>query len=445
MRLDAGSLRGRIDWVLVGALAAMLAIGCVAILSAAEGLPYYTAIRHKHFIALGFGLLLFMIALGFNYQIFQDQSKIIYALSLVMMASVLLVGEVQRGQRAWIRLPFFSFQPSELARVTTILVLANYLDRNGRKANTVGFVVGAFAWAAPVIALILLEPDFSSTLSFFPMVLGMLFCAGANAAALGALAGFGGVTVSLPLAWTLLGAHPDWIAHSAALRLFMSLREFGPVLLGAVLAVFLLAYLSWKLASALRFNAPAAYYGVAALIVSVGLASGAAFDHQLKGYQRDRFMAFVLPKADPKGASYNVRQAQIAIGSGGLWGKGIFSGTQSQLGFLPERHTDFIYAVVGEEMGFLGAMAVLGLYLTLLWRVIHAARLARDRYGSLLCCGVASVYAFYLFVNVGMCLGLMPVAGVPLPLLSYGGSNLAMTLFALGIVGNVYSRRYAFY
>ena len=131
--------------------------------------------------------------------------------------------------------------------------------------------------------------------------------------------------------------------------------------------------------------------------------------------------------------------------SGGLWGKGAFSGTQSQLGFLPERHTDFIYAVIGEEMGFLGGMSVLGLYLLLLWRIVNTARLARDRYGYMVCCGFAAVYGFYLLLNVGMCVGLVPVAGVPLPLLSYGGSSLAVTLFSMGIVANIYSRRYAFY
>jgi rod shape determining protein RodA len=143
---------------------------------------------------------------------------------------------------------------------------------------------------------------------------------------------------------------------------------------------------------------------------------------------------FLSPEADPKGAGYNLLQARIAIGSGGLLGKGIFSGTQSRLGFVPERHTDFILAVVGEEMGFWGTMLVMGLYVIILSRIRISARLARDRFGYLLCCGIFAMFMVYFFINFGMLLGLSPVAGVPLPLLSYGGSNLVATLVALGLV-----------
>ena len=161
------------------------------------------------------------------------------------------------------------------------------------------------------------------------------------------------------------------------------------------------------------------------------------------GYQRNRFVAWIAPQSDTQGASYNVIQSQIAVGSGGMWGKGLFSGTQSQLGFLPERHTDFVFANVGEEMGFWGTSLILGLYMVLLWRIVAAARQARDRYGYLVCAGLASTLAFQLTLNVGMCVGLMPVAGVPLPLVSYGGSSLFVTLWTLGIVANIYARRYA--
>ncbi|MEE8424790.1 MAG: rod shape-determining protein RodA [Elusimicrobiota bacterium] len=447
MRAEHGGPRTRIDWVLVGTVTALVLIGTVAILSAASPLPHYDQIRQRHFMALGIGIALFFVGLGFNYQIFQDQSKTIYVLTILMMILVLVVGDVQRGQRAWLRFPYFSFQPSELARITTILVLANYLDRRGVRSKmvTVRHVLGAFAVAAPVMGLILLEPDFSSTLSFFPMLLGMLFCAGASAAPLIAMGAFGTVTLMMPLLWALLAMHPEWTKSWVLLSYFASLKNFDLPLFLTVGGIFVAAYLIWKLTAELRMQAPAPLFIVAAAILAAGLVSGILFDHQLKGYQRDRLVAFLIPEADPKGAAYNVEQAQIAIGSGGLWGKGVFSGTQSRLGFLPERHTDFIYAVIGEEMGFLGAMSVLGLYLLLLWRIVHTARLARDRYGYLVCCGLAAIYGFHLMVNVGMCVGLVPVAGVPLPFLSYGGSSLAVTLFSMGIVANIYSRRYAFY
>ncbi|MFA5140720.1 MAG: FtsW/RodA/SpoVE family cell cycle protein [Elusimicrobiota bacterium] len=445
MMPEYGQLRGRVDWTLVIAVAGLVAIGTMGILSAASPLPYYAQIVQRHFLAVGFGIALFMFGLGFNYQIFQDQAKTLYVLTLIMMTAVLFIGEVQRGTRGWVNLGLFSFQPSELARLLTMLVLANYLDKQASRTGAVRYVFGAFAVAMPVLALILLEPDFSSTLPIFPMVLGMLFCAGANIAPLLAMAACGALTFTLPLIWAVLSVRMDLTSGSVILTALMRLRSFDMPLVIAILGVCLLAFAAWRVTLAFRLPAPGLYFIAGTAIVVLGLCTAVVFDHQLKGYQRDRFVSFLVPEADPKGASYNVRQAQVAIGSGGLWGKGVFSGTQSRLGFLPERHTDFVYAVIGEEMGFLGALSVLALYLLLLWRVVHTARLARDNYGYLVCCGVAVTYMFYLVVNVGMCLGVMPVAGIPLPLLSYGGSSLAVNLLALGIVTNIYSRRYAFY
>lgn len=445
MKVEGGSFRGRIDWALIGAWGGLVLIGSVAIFSAASPLPHYGQIMQRHFLALGGGTLLFLMALGFNYQVFQDQSKVLYAVAIAVLIAVLLLGQVQRGTKGWIRLPFFSFQPAELARLLTTLVLAAYLDRRAQRSGTVGFVAGGVALVLPILALIMLQPDFSSTLTFFPMIIGMLYCAGAPLLPLGATALYGGVALGLPLLWTLILLHPSWAASSGILEDFLSLRNMGGSFVVAMIVIFVAAWLAWRLTLQFRVSVPPTTFAVGALILAAGLASGAIVDSQLKDYQRNRFVAFLLPAADPRGASYNVAQAQIAIGSGGLWGKGVFSGTQSKLGFLPERHTDFIFAVIGEELGFLGTMAVLGLYMLLLWRMVDTARQARDRYGYLVCCGMASVFGFHFLVNVGMCLGFVPVAGIPLPLLSYGGSNLAMTLLSLGIVANIYSRRYAFY
>lgn len=442
LRQDSGMMRGRMDWVLVGSAAVLIMMGTFAILSAAAPLPGYTQILQKHFLAAGIGSLLFLFGLGFNYQIYQDQWKSIYIFTLLMMVSVLFVGVAAKGQKAWIHMPFINFQPSELARILTVLVLANFLDRRGSKSQDVGTVLGAFALTAPIMALILKEPDFSSTLTFFPILIMMLFCAGANLGQLVGMTGYGAITLALPLLWTFMGLHPEWKGF-APVALFLRLAQFHWPLFLTLGGIFVAAYLLWKLFLMARVPIPGLYFAAGALILAGGLCSGVLVNHQIKGYQRNRFVAFLVPEMDPRGAGYNVRQAQIAIGSGGLWGKGVFSGTQSQLGFLPERHTDFVYAVIGEEMGFIGSMSVLTLYLVLLWRIVNAARLSRDRYGSLVCIGMVAYYGFSLLINVGMCLGLVPVAGIPLPLLSYGGSNLAMTLFALGIVANIYSRRYA--
>jgi rod shape determining protein RodA len=159
-----------------------------------------------------------------------------------------------------------------------------------------------------------------------------------------------------------------------------------------------------------------------------------------KDYQLNRLLVLVDPSRDPLGAGYNVQQSKIAIGSGGLFGKGLFTGSQNQLNFLPEKHTDFIFSVLGEELGFIGALIILLLYFILLWRALIVAKDAKDKFGEYLVVGVISMLTFHIFQNVGMVVGLMPVTGIPLPFLSYGGSSLITNLLAVGLIMNVNMR-----
>lgn len=432
------------DWALVSSILGLVIIGSIAVLSAASPLPFYSRVIQTHFVAFALGVVFFLIGAGLNYQLFSDHAKIIYAVALIILVAVLFFGQTIRGQRSWFKLPHFTFQPSELARICMVLVLASFLDKRANKIHTLVGVLQAGAVVAPILILIMKQPDFSSTLIFFPMILAMLFCAGASISHLASLAGYGFLTLGLPLLWTLLSLRPELVAGSPTLSLIEALSHPSLKLALALVGLFVAAGLVWRLFILARVPVHFMYFLVTALVMAAGVLSAVAVNDQIKVYQRKRFLAFLAPEADPQGAAYNVNQALVAIGSGGMAGKGIFSGTQSRLGFLPERHTDFIYAVVGEEMGFWGAAGVLVLYLVLIWRVVSAARLSRDRYGFLVCCGIAAMFASHLLINVGMCLGLFPVAGVPLPLLSYGGSSLVMTLWALGIVVNIYSRHYAF-
>ncbi|MCL6640627.1 MAG: rod shape-determining protein RodA, partial [Candidatus Rokubacteria bacterium] len=165
------------------------------------------------------------------------------------------------------------------------------------------------------------------------------------------------------------------------------------------------------------------------------------FWQALHDYQRRRLTAFLDPAADPLGAGYALIQAKIAIGSGQLFGKGLFAGTQNVLRFIPEQHTDFIFTVVGEELGLAGTLALLGLFLVWIWRALGIAAGARDRLGALMAAGVAAMMLFHVVVNVGMTIGLMPVTGIPLPLVSYGGSSLLVTLAATGLLLGIRLRR----
>ncbi len=177
------------------------------------------------------------------------------------------------------------------------------------------------------------------------------------------------------------------------------------------------------------------------IIFGAGLACLPIFWHFLKDYQKMRIMVFINPDIDPLGSGYHIIQSKIAIGSGLLFGKGLFQGTQSQLNFLPENHTDFIFAVIGEELGFIGATIILLLFLFLLWRGIRIAREASDNLGMLLAVGVNSMLAFHLLVNVGMTIGIMPVTGIPLPFISYGVSALITNILSMGLLLNIYNNR----
>lgn len=176
-------------------------------------------------------------------------------------------------------------------------------------------------------------------------------------------------------------------------------------------------------------------------IIGAGIAFMPIFWHFLKDYQKKRLTVFIDPNVDPLGSGYHIIQSKIAIGSGMIFGKGLFAGTQSQLNFLPENHTDFIFAVIGEELGFIGAVLVLLLYLVLLYRGVKIAGAARDNFGTLLATGITSMLTFHVLVNVGMTAGIMPVTGIPLPLMSYGVSSLTTNLVSIGILLNVYMRR----
>ena len=179
-------------------------------------------------------------------------------------------------------------------------------------------------------------------------------------------------------------------------------------------------------------------------VISVPLA-GKYMWGGLKDYQKNRIIAFIDPQADPHGIGYHITQSKVSIGSGGLLGKGYMEGTQGPYRFLPENHTDFIFSIYAEEWGFLGSLMLFMLYLFIIWRGFDTAKMARDREGCFLCLGVTFMFSFYFFVNVGMTLGMLPVVGVPLPLMSYGGTALLSNFLALSILENVRMRRFALY
>jgi len=435
--------KNRMDWILFTTAALILLVGTLAIVSSTGQLPSYSRLVRTHLIALPLSGLMFLLGWSLNYQVYQDNWKVLYGIVLASLVAVLVVGVVDKGSKSWFRLPFFSVQPSELCRIALILVMARFIDVHSSRMGEPLTVLKAFGLAAPVFYLILKQPDFSGVATTFPVIIGMLYCGGASLFHLLVIVGFGFIVAIFPVLWTFFSLNPNLGESYAVVRLFQSMAHMGWPAVGFCVAVALLAWGGYWLANRLRANLPSIYFAGAAVVIITGFMAGVWVQSQMKQYQRKRFEVFVAPQADPRGAGYNILQAQIAMGSGGLIGKGLFSGTQVRLGFVPERHTDFILAVVGEEMGFLGCAGVLGLYLLMLWRLVMAAQVARDQYGYLICCGFFTMFSVYMLINFGMAVGIVPVAGIPLPLVSYGGSNMVATLWAIGIAESIYARRVA--
>ena len=432
--------RRRFDFILLGAMIGLVIFGALCIMSAVNSISFTNSVVRTHLIALPIGALAFFAGWSFNYQIYDEQWKALYGFILLLLIGVLLFGSYQRGSRSWFVLPFFSMQPSEICRVCTFLVAAAFLDRRGRRIREVSSVFYLGILLIPIFGLIMMQPDFSSVVVTLPALLVLLYCTGVNVFYLTLVALLAGVAGFFTISWTYIYLHPELMDYTVV-RIFHELSHNGWYIAGFSVIVAMLGYVTWWLFKQFRVYLPSFYFVLASLVVLAGLFGGMFVDHQMKPHQRKRVEAFLAPRSDPRGAGYNILQAQIAMGAGGIAGKGLFSGTQSRLGFVPERHTDFILAVVGEELGLLGTLCVLGLYLLILWRIIAVAYMSGDRYGYLVCAGIFGMFFTYMLVNYGMLIGIVPVAGIPLPFISYGGSNLVSSLWALGVVQSVYAHR----
>ncbi len=360
----------RMDGVLLGAAVGLIAFSVFTLATSTRseiaGRPLFFVERQALYAAAGIAL---MIALSrIDYTRLRDLRLTIYAAMVGSIALVLLVGTAVRGSNRWIDLPFFQFEPSELAKVLLCVSLAAFVYERVRRPFGLRETVGLLALGLAPAGLVFLQPDLGT----------------------------------------------------------------GIVLVAIVLAVLFVAGIPWQ-----HF----AVIGAAVVLIGAGAyaAGSAAGVHLLHGYQQDRLTAFLHPSDDPSDASYQVNQAVIAVGSGEEVGRGN-DATQTELLFLPERHTDFIYAVIGERFGFLGAAFVVFLYAVLFWRAIRVMRLSRSFYGSMIAGGVVAMLAFQVIINIGMNLGLMPVTGITLPLMSYGGSSVLGTFLALGILQSIHAQ-----
>jgi len=363
--LHARRYLANFDWLLFLPVLVVSVIGVGVIYSSTTGTPMAGAFhRQIAWLLLGLGAL--ALALLVDYHTLAAFASVVYGLGLLLLALTLLFGRVVNASKSWLGVGGVQFQPSELAKAATLLMVAAYLGRERTRSpgSGLGFVnlVALSAIVGVPVLLVMMQPDLGTAVTFAPILVGAAFLGGLRLRTIVALALI--AILPMPMVW----------GH-------------------------------------------------------------------LKPYQKERVKTFLEPTRDPKGAGYQLIQSKIAVGSGGILGKGFLAGTQGQLQFLPEQHTDFIFAVLAEERGFVGSLLVLCLYFIIIDRCCATARAARDRLGSYLATGVVCIFACQSLLNIGVVVGLLPTTGVPLPLMSYGGSSLVSTLAGIGLVLNVWMRR----
>ena len=339
-------------------------------------------------IIIGFAILLL------DSKFFTTFSPIFYGITIILLILVLLIGRNVGGNQAWIPIGSFRLQPSEFAKFATCLLLARYLSSGTIKVQDIRTqLVAAFIILIPTV-LILLQPDAGSALTFSSLIL-LLYREGLS----GYFLAIEGLSILL---FVLTVLYDKYI-----------------VLAGIIVCAGIIFYNYRKSKKRIKVTGFGVLFSIL-FIFSVDY----AYNQILKPHQRNRIDVILGKVDDPRGIGYNLNQSKIAIGSGGIWGKGYLQGTQTKYNFVPEQSTDFIFCTIGEEWGFIGCFFVIGLYLFLLIRIINIAERQRSSFARIYGYGVASILFFHIFINIGMTIGLIPVIGIPLPFLSYGGSSL---------------------
>src|SRR2546425_6413554 len=355
------------EWRFVLVALGILALGVISIYSVSPSTTPkgQTPLYVKQLTWILIGLVAFLAAIAIDYHTLARHAYILYGLTLILLALVLVVGRVSRGAQRWFAVGPLVFQPSEVAKLVLVLMLSKYFA-DVQRFGWIQRVIVPGLLTLPGLLLILKQPDLGTAMSFTFIFVSMVLVGGLHAKALGLGVLF--TSMLFPFAWELI-----WTS--------------------------------------------------------------------LHDYQRDRILTFWDPMTDPAGKGYHALQSRIAIGSGGLLGKGLVEATQSRLKFLPEGHTDFIFAVFAEQWGFIGVFVLFLLFAALIFLASEIAGKAKDPLGLLLAAGILSMVGFCLMVNVGMTMGIFPIVGIPLPLMSYGGTTTVTSMAALGLLLNVKRRR----
>ncbi len=353
----------KIHFSMLFAILGLSVLGVLFIFSSSYDKPGYFELKQCVWIAAG--LVVYFMAASVGYRSFLSLSYLFYVISILLLIAVIFIGQRVYGAQRWIVLGPIVVQPSEFAKIFTLLALVKYVGMHDPRTSQWRGIAGALAIVFIPFLIILKQPDLGSALLFIPMLLTVLFLWGIHIRYL--VFTFVSALVTLPVAWNFL-----------------------------------------------------------------------------KDYQKKRLLVFIDPNLDPLGSGYTALQSKIAVGSGGLFGKGFLMGTQTQLNFVPEHHTDFIFSVVGEEWGFIGSLAVMCLYILLFVALFRISDQTTDPKAKMLVSGVVALFFSQVFINIGMTFGWMPIAGLTLPFVSYGGSSYVLMCFALAMALSVHRERSIF-
>lgn len=381
------------------------------------------------------GLVLMLLFAFLDYRRWKRLAFPIYLGSVVLLVFVLIFGNYVKGARAWLGIGSFGIQPSEFAKIALIILLAAWFDDRPRDLGPVKTWAAGIGLTGLLSVLVLVQPDLGTALVYIPIFLAIALVAGTPLAWWFFPVLSGGITVIgiLGIAWN------DYISVTSRglFRIFTD-RSIIVVVLPVMLFLCILAVVGWLIFKRRTFLGLLYGFGV----MGTGYLGAAAGARALKGYQMMRLVVFLDPQIDPRGAGWHIIQSITAVGSGGLTGKGFLRGTQSHYRYLPEQSTDFIFSILAEEMGFLGGLLVFALFTAILARAIYIAVTAGDSFGTYVATGVAAMMAFHVSQNIGMSIGIMPITGIPLFFLSYGGSSLWTGLIGIGLLLSIHNRRY---
>ncbi len=429
-----------IDWVLLLCVYILVLISFIAVSSSVSMVEWGNRIIKTQIIAFILGTISFIFMWFFDYDILEEYSTSIYIFGLILLVAVLFFGVVDKGSKSWFRLPFFSVQPSEFSRISLIIFISSYLARYPYATGEFSGIIKLLFFIMPFFVLMIKQPDFSGVLiTLFPVVV-LFILGGMPLYYFYYILFYFVITASVPFFSVLIKTQPQ-LLNSDFIEFLFSLTHFGMNMTLFITGGFFFTLALWYFLKKFNPLVSLASFLFVYLIFVSGYLSGVFVKNQIKDYQYKRIESFLHPESDPRGAGYNIIQARVAMGSGGFFGKGIFKGSQTRLGFIPERHTDFIVSVVGEEMGFVGVVGLIFIYLIILNRIKKIALNSRNLFGYYLSIGFAGLFMGYFFVNIGMILGFFPVAGVPLPFVSYGGSNLVASFIIIGIIQSIHKRR----